>query len=459
MPTAISWERATVTSSDRVSARCEELLDTRPETLREAARDFGGLVHAPPLGVLRPRSAAEIKDALAYAGPRGIPVAARSGGHSLYGQGQADGGIVLDLGELSAVGPVTGDRVEVRAGALWRDVLAATLPHGLAPPVLTDYLGAGVGGVLSAGGLGGASHRHGLVADSVLELEVVTGAGEHLVCSPDRHGALFHAVPAGLGQVAVIVRATLRLAPAPALVRRYCLYYPDLDGYLSDQHLLATDRRFAYLEGQARPLEDTAGGWHYMVEAVAAHQGPTPPDDTALLADLSFDSAEITDLGYAEFADRVAEDEEILRASGEWLHPHPWLNLLLPEDTAASVVTDVLADPAFTDLRENGLVLLYPLLTRTLRAPLFRRPHGEVVLLLALLRTAAPGAADPMVAANRTAFEYARAKGAVAYPVNALPMSPADWREHYGSQWGTLAEAKSVHDPHGVLGRGHGLWL
>ncbi|MFF4113094.1 FAD-binding protein [Streptomyces sp. NPDC001714] len=446
-----------MTSSDRVSEPFVELLDSRPEALREAAEDFGRLVCAPPLGVLRPRSAAEVGDALAYAGPRGIPVAARAGGHSMYGQGQAGGGIVLDLGDLSAVGPVTGERVEVQAGALWRDVLAATLPYGLAPPVLTDYLGAGVGGVLTVGGLGGASHRHGLVADSVLELEVVTGAGEHLVCSPEQHGALFHAVLAGLGQVAVIVRATLRLSPAPTLVRRYCLYYPDLDGYLADQHLLATDRRFAYLEGQARPAEDTAGDWTYMVEAVAPHQGAIPPDDRTLLAGLSFAASESTDLGYFEFANRVATDEEVLRATGEWLHPHPWLNLLLPEDTAASVVTDVLTDPAFRDLRGTGLVLLYPLLTRTLRAPLFRRPPGEVVHLLALLRTAAPGTADPMVAANRTAYENARAQGAVAYPANALPMSPGDWRLHYGSRWSTLAEAKSRHDPHGILGRGHGM--
>ncbi|MGW2958686.1 FAD-binding protein [Streptomyces sp. NPDC001220] len=446
-----------MTSPDRISAQVAELLDTRPDVLREAADDFGHLVRLPPLGVLRPRSATEVRDALVYAGPRGVPVAARAGGHSLYGQGQAPDGIVLDLSAMGEVGQVGDDRVAVEAGALWRDVLAATLPYGLTPPVLTDYLGAGVGGVLSAGGLGGASHRHGLVADSVLELEVVTGAGEHLVCAPDRHGALFDAVLAGLGQVAVIVRATLRLSPAPALVRRYCLNYPDLDTYLADQHLLATDRRFDYLEGQVRPVEDTVAGWTCMVEAVAAHQGPTPPDDRTLLAGLAFDSAEITDLGHAEFAHRVAADEELLRATGEWLHPHPWLNLLLPEDTAASVVTGILADPAFRDLRENGVVLLYPLLTRALRAPLFRRPRGEVVFLLALLRTAAPGAADPMVAANRRAYEAARAKGAVAYPVNALPMTPADWREHYGGRWDTLARAKSVHDPYGILGRGHGM--
>lgn len=70
-------------------------------------------------------------------------------------------------------------------------MLSATLPYGRTPPVLTDYLGAGVGGVLSAGGLGGATHRHGLVADQVLELAVVTGAGEHRVCSPGRDPELW----------------------------------------------------------------------------------------------------------------------------------------------------------------------------------------------------------------------------------------------------------------------------
>ncbi|MFF4896304.1 FAD-binding protein [Streptomyces sp. NPDC001068] len=446
-----------MTPSDRVPVSVGELLDTRPEILGAAAEDFGHLVRRPPLGVLRPRSAAEVRDALVYAGPRGIPVAARAGGHSLYGQGQAPDGIVLDLSALAAVGPVNGDRVTVQAGARWTDVLAATLPHGLTPPVLTDYLGAGVGGVLSAGGLGGASHRHGLVADSVLELEVVTGAGEHLLCSPDRHGALFDAVLAGLGQLAVIVRATLRLSPAPATVRRYCLYYPGVDAYLADQRLLATDRRFDHLEGQARPVADTPDGWTYLVEAVAAHRGTAPPDDRRLRAGLAFGSVEATDLGYAEFARRVAADEELLRATGEWLHPHPWLNLLLPEDATASVVTGVLRDPGFRDLRENGVVLLYPLLTGALRAPMFRRPRGEVVFLLALLRTAAPGAAGPMVAANRGLYESARAKGAVAYPVNALPMTPRDWRAHYGIGWAALARAKGVHDPHGVLGGGHGM--
>ncbi|MEV5881008.1 FAD-binding protein [Streptomyces sp. NPDC052101] len=449
-----------MTTAHDLATRFGPALDTRPETRHEAAQDFGHIVRAEPLGVLRPHSAAEIEDLLRFAGPRGIPVSVRGGGHSMYGQGQAGGGIVLDLRSLNSVGPVTDGQVTVQAGALWRDVLAATLRHGRTPPVLTDYLGAGVGGVLSAGGLGGAGHRHGLVADQVLELEVVTGAGRHRVCSPDQDPELFHAVLAGLGQCAVIVAATLRLVPAPDRVRRYCLYYSDLTRFLADQRRLAEEQRFTYLEGQARPADEQRR--QYMIEAVAPHAGPCPPDDSTLLDGLAHDPAalETEDLGYGEFAHRVDTDEEVLRATGEWLHPHPWLNLLLPQDGAESVVRAVLADPAFADLYDTGLVLLYPLLADRLRAPLFSRPSGQVLYLLALLRTAPPG--DPetvvaMVAANRAAYERARSQGAVAYPVNALPMTDADWRDHYGNRWPALAAAKRRHDPHLVLARGHGM--
>ncbi|MFC8514730.1 FAD-binding protein [Streptomyces sp. NPDC057257] len=450
-----------MTVLDSLVSRFDDVLVTDPTALAEAATDFGHLVVRPPLGVLRPRCTADVVEALAYAGPRRIPVAVHGGGHSLYGQGQAPGGIVIDMNTMNTVVAVEQDRAVVEAGASWRDVLAATLPYGLTPPVLTDYLGASVGGVLCAGGLGGGSHRHGLVADSVLELEVVTGTGEHLTCSPRRHRRLFHAVLAGLGQCAVIVRTTLRLVPAPELVRRHCLYYTDLDSYLADQRRLALHGQVLHLEGQARP----SGGpdWRYMMEAVVPHTeaGPTDAGDFPDSLRHDRDAQEITDLTYAEFTDRVAREEAMLRVTGEWSRPHPWLNLLLPEQTVPAFVRRLLADDDFRDLRTNGLVLLYPLVADRLRAPLLRKPPGQLLYLFALLRTAPadnPRKAAQMVAANRRAYQQARTVGAVAYPINALPMTPDDWQAHYGPLWDSLVRAKSLHDPHGILTTGHGLW-
>lgn len=198
------------------------------EDLALASHDFGHIVESRPLGVLTPRSCAAVGELVSFAGAQGLPVAARGCGHAPYGQGQAHGGYVVDMGGLDEVRCVPDDRTLVAgAGATWGEVVRAALAEGLVPPVLPDHLGASVGGVLSTGGFGGSSHRRGLVADWVRELEVVTGAGERVVCSPERYPDLFGAVLAGLGQCALIVRATLRLVPAPVRVRRYRLYHED----------------------------------------------------------------------------------------------------------------------------------------------------------------------------------------------------------------------------------------
>ncbi|MET7700092.1 FAD-binding protein [Streptomyces sp. NPDC005485] len=438
-------------------------LSTRAEELTRAAADFGHVVSTRPWGVLTPRTVRDVQDVIAFAGPRGRPVSARGGGYSLYGQGQADGGFVLDMGALNRVDCAPGERTLVaEAGALWRDVVRAALTEGLTPPVLTDHLGSSVGGVLSTGGIGTSSHHHGLVSDAVASLDVVTGTGELVTCSPDLHPGLFDAVLAGLGQCALIVRATLRLTPAPERVRRYRLYHQSPESFFADQHRLVRDRRFSHLDGQVRPaLHHT---WHYMIEAVVPHRtGHLPLDDDLLIGDLGHvsDTVEIEDVSYGAHLHRLDRAERILRVTGEWQRPHPWLTLLLPARTAPAFVAEVLADSAQNDLRTNGVVQLHPLLGGRLHTPLLRRPPGELLHVFSLMRTAPPAnpsAVRRSVAANRAAYERARELGGVVHPVSALPMTCEDWRRHFGDTWDVLARAKDRHDPYRILTRGPGLW-
>ncbi len=79
---------------------------------------------------------------------------------------------MIDMRCLRTVHRVESDRVVVDAGATWSEVLAATLPRGLTPPVLTDYLGLSVGGTLVVGGVGGTISRFGLQSDNVVEMDV-----------------------------------------------------------------------------------------------------------------------------------------------------------------------------------------------------------------------------------------------------------------------------------------------
>ncbi|WP_200301472.1 FAD-binding protein [Streptomyces adelaidensis] len=441
-------------------------LVSRPDApaaeLARAADDFGHIVTSRPLSVRTPRSAAEIQDVLAHAGPRRLPVSARGGGYALYGQGQVDGGCVVDMGRLDGTRCLPAERVLVAgAGALWSDVVRVALAEGLTPPVLPDHLGGSVGGVLTTGGFGGSSHRCGLVADQVRELDVVTGTGEAVTCSRERHRDLFHAVLAGLGQCALIVRATLHLMPAPALVRRYRLYYEDPAAYFTDQRRLSRDDRFSHVSGQARPA--LGGSWDYVIEAVAPHPGRLPCDDALLIGDLAHDRdlEEIEDLSYEEYLRRPARDERILRVTGEWSRPHPWLTLLLAEEAAVSLVPAVLGDTAQHGLRTCGMVQLRPLERAALRAPLLRRPAGERLCLLSLMRTAPPQDPDGvrrLVAANRAVYERARELGGVLYPASAVPMAPEDWRAHFGHAYDGLARAKEQYDPYRILTRGYGLW-
>ncbi|UWE11384.1 FAD-binding protein [Actinacidiphila bryophytorum] len=444
---------------------------TDPASLAADADDFGHSVHRLPAAVLRPGSVADVVAMVRFCNTHRIQVAARGQGHGTNGQAQVADGLIIETATLDAIGPVrtlaagtaagagTGT-VTVGAGAVWSAVVQATLAHGLTPPVFTDYLELSVGGTLSVGGLGGQSHRYGAQVDNVTALQVVTGAGELVSCSPTRRPDLFRAVLAGLGQCAVIVSATLRLVTAPTSVRHFLLPYTDLATYLDDQRRLVDDARFAYVEGSIAP--DASGAFTgYVIEATAYGPPAGPePDDTALLRGLRYDrSGAVTaeTLGYFDFLNRLAPGVAALEAAGVWAWAHPWLNLLLPGDCAAALAGSVLDQMAGQDTGPGGVVLLYPLSSARLHTPLLRVPDDPVPYLLAVLWTldpADPAAVAARVTANHAVYETVRAAGGTQYPVGSIPMTPADWHTQYAAAWPEFTAAKHRYDPHNLLAPG-----
>lgn len=463
-PFTRSWA---ATASDRPLTGLPPLdgsVHTDETSLHDAADDFGHIIHRRPVAVLRPGSVRDVVAMIRFCDAHGLQVAPRGQGHATQGQAQVDGGLVIETAPLAAIGSI-GPRsttVTVGAGTKWSDVAKAAVAHGLTPPVFTDYLELSVGGTLSVGGLGGQTHRHGAQVDNVTELQVVTGAGEFVRCSPTRHRDLFLAALAGLGQCAVIVGATLRLVPAPETVRHYLLSYDDLRTFLDDQRRLVQEGRFAYVEGQVTP--DAEGAFRsYLLEAVAYGPPVGPaPDDSALLRGLRHNPSAVqtSDLAYYDFLDRLAPGVAALKEAGLWSYAHPWLNLLLPGRSALSLTGALLDDLTAADLGP-GVVLLYPLLRERLHTPLLRTPRDPVPYLLAVLRTTPPddtATIDRLLAANRSAYDTVHAAGGTHYPVGSVPFGPADWRDHFGSAWRQLATARQTYDPHGILVPGQGIF-
>lgn len=156
--------------------------------------DFALTIKSNLLAVLQPTNLEDVAAAVHMANELDIPLAARGSqvSHSAGGQAQANNGLLIDMSCLSYV-EFVGDNNQVKLGpgTMWDQVMRETLAKGLMPPVINDYQYLSVGGTISMGGVGFMSHRYGLQAGYVNEMEVVTGRGDIVTCSKDIYQDLF----------------------------------------------------------------------------------------------------------------------------------------------------------------------------------------------------------------------------------------------------------------------------
>lgn len=158
------------------------------DNIYHAAKDFGNRHHYLPLAILHPKTVSDISSTIKHIFEMGaateVTIAARGRGHSLQGQAQAHGGVVIDMESLQGAKTMIVDTgsgkmpyADVSGGELWINILHESLKHGLAPKSWTDYLHLTVGGTLSNAGISGQAFRHGPQINNVYQLEVVTGMG------------------------------------------------------------------------------------------------------------------------------------------------------------------------------------------------------------------------------------------------------------------------------------------
>jgi FAD/FMN-containing dehydrogenase len=457
-PLQRSWI-TTASAATEAFPSFDGVLYTDAASLSAAADDFGHIIHRQPTAVLKPGSVNDIIKIVKFARRHQIKIAGRGQGHSTYGQPQVEAGVVIDMTSLSTIHAITASYADVDAGVVWSTLIQAALAQGLTPPTLTDYIELSVGGTLSVGGIGGTSSQHGVQADNVLELDVVTGEGKLETCSATHKRKLFNAVLGGLGQCGIIVRAKVKLIAADTQARVFLLYYNDIAIFTADQQTLVDDERFDYVEGQVIP--NGTGGWSFMLEAAKFYSAPATPDNAALLAGLGHNAGteQISDVSYFDFLNRLAPTIAFLKAIGIWGFPHPWSDIFIAEHAVNGYVSDVLANLTLDDTGQ-GPVLLYAFKTANMQRPLFRLPDTEHAFLFSILRTAppVPEIVAAMVASNRALYEQNRDLGGTRYAIGAIPFSQADWQAHFGPVWNEFKKAKKDYDPDNILTPGQGIF-
>lgn len=436
-------------------------LTTDAAALAAIADDFGHILHRTPVAVLLPGSVDDIVAMVKFARLHGLEIAPRGRGHTTFGQSQAAAGVVIDMSSLSEIHSLTSHYAVVDAGVVWRDLLLATTAIGRTPPVLTDYIGLTVGGTLSVGGISGTAYRHGAQVDNVVELQVVTGEGKLLTCSPTHRARLFYSALAGLGLCAIIVRATLRLIAAKETARTHRCSYADVPTMLADMRLLVAEKRFSHLRASATP---SPTGWAYFIEGTSFYTAceDAADDDCGLpdepFAGLAFlpGSEETEEQSYFDFCDAVVRIIALLNQLGLGGLPHPWLDLFVPDSEVDDFASQTMADLDLATFQPGSIVVFYPLVKSKLQCPLLRVPDEDTFFLFDILQTTAPEPAviNAVLARNRALFEENRDRGGKEYTISAVPMAPHDWKKHFQPFWGALQSAKREHDPDDVLAAG-----
>jgi len=179
---------------------------------------YNGLVDRKPALIVRCRTTKDVVAALAFARREGLEVSIRGGGHNVAGRAVTDGGVMIDLAEMKGIA-IDPDRsiATAEGGVIWAELNAASAEHGLAVTggVISTT---GIAGYTLGGGLGWLMAKHGLAADNLLAVELVTAEGDVLDVDATSHPDLFWALRGGGGNFGVATSFTYRLHPLEMIV-------------------------------------------------------------------------------------------------------------------------------------------------------------------------------------------------------------------------------------------------
>jgi FAD/FMN-containing dehydrogenase len=141
---------------------------------------------------------------------------------------------VRDFHHVLAV-DATACTIDVEGMATFAQIVDATLPHGVMPPVVPELRSITIGGAISGVGIEASSFRYGLVHETVQELEILTGDGEIVVARPDNeHADLFFGFPNAYGTLGYVLRARILAVPVAPYVHLRHVPYDDPARFFAD---------------------------------------------------------------------------------------------------------------------------------------------------------------------------------------------------------------------------------
>jgi FAD/FMN-containing dehydrogenase len=277
---------------------------------------WNAMIDKRPAIVARCDGVEDVVSSIRFARDQDLPIAVRSGGHSVGGFSTCDDGIVIDLSLMRGVRVDPERRIaSVRGGSLLRELDEAAQEHGLACPV--GVVGhTGVAGLTLGGGMGRLQRRWGFSIDNMAAVELVTAEGKQLRVSDEEYPDLFWGIRGAGPNFGIVTGFEFRLHELGTTITQGMLAFP-------------ADRAHEVAE---RVREYAPSAPDEVMLSYVLGTGPTDPEFPPEIAGRPYVALVVTHSGDVDTADNAIRPLRDLRPSVDMIQPRRYLDVQTSAD-------------------------------------------------------------------------------------------------------------------------------
>jgi FAD/FMN-containing dehydrogenase len=425
-----------------------EVLTASDAAYESARRVWNAMIDRRPAAIVRPRTAADVAPALAFARAQKLPLSIRGGAHSVAGLGTCDEGVVIDFSSMKAI-TVDPEKRTARAepGVKWVEFDRATQAHALATTGGTVG-DTGIGGLTLGGGFGWLEGAFGMTVDNLLAADVVLASGERVRASADENSDLFWALRGGGGNFGVVTAFEYRLHPLGPMIAGGMVVHP----YAAARDVLRFYR--SVLQTAPDPLTAAAAvltgpDGHKACAIVCAYAGPLDEGLRAVAPIKAFGSPVMDAIGPIPYVGQ----QGLLEAAMPPGVNNYWKAEFL--DTPTDAFIDTWVEAYSRVVSPMSSLLLFPIHGAAARQPVdataFPNRGGIHVGIYALWQ---PGEPDqPNVQWVRDTWKRIQPFASGALYVNEIGGDDGQdrVRQAYGANLARLAAIKAKYDPENLF--------
>jgi FAD/FMN-containing dehydrogenase len=133
---------------------------------------------------------------------------------------------------------------EVEGMTKYEDFVRETLKYGLLPTVVPELKSITVGGATTGIGIESSSFRYGFVHETVMEMEILTGQSEVVVCNAhNKHKDLFFGFPNSYGTLGYALKLKVKLVPVKKNVQLTHTRFHDAKSFFKELERICEEGR------------------------------------------------------------------------------------------------------------------------------------------------------------------------------------------------------------------------